>query len=354
MKENDHISLAACLVCTAIVALGAYLSLKYLLGYVLPFLVAWGAGALVRPAARELNRRTRIPIRACAFFMMLILLCVTVLLGALAVNVIIAEGQSILTHLLQNSERIAEYLGGVLDNITSALNSLPVIGNRISADPTIGASVGNSIVKIVTELVASLAGLISSIAAGIPDAFLGVLVSIVASFYFALDMDMINEFLLSHLPENVCERARRLAARTGRGLSKYLRASLILYVITFSQLLIGFLILGVDRALTLSALIAFVDMLPLLGTAAVLLPWGVLAILTGETALGIGLLILLSVMTVLRQIAEPKIVGKSLGVHPLLTLVAMYGGYALFGAVGMIAAPVALAVLAAGGQENGS
>lgn len=354
MKENDYISLAARLVCLAIVTLGAYLCLKYLFGYILPFLVAWGAGALVRPAARELNRRTRIPIRACAFFMMSLLLCTTVLLGALVVNVIISEGQSILVSLLQNSERIAEYLKNTLADISSSLDSLPIIGSIISISPDIGVSVGNSIVSIGAQMLTSLATLISGIAVGLPDAFLGVIVSIVASFYFALDMDTVNDFFLSHLPERVGNIARSLAARTGRGLARYLRASLILYAITFSQLLVGFLVLGIDRALTLSALIAFVDMLPLLGTAAVLLPWSVIAILTGETALGVGLLILLSAMTVIRQIAEPKIVGKSLGVHPLLTLGAMYGGYALFGALGMIVAPVALAVLAAGGEGKGS
>ncbi len=351
MKEKDYTDLAARLVCAAIVTLGAYLSLKYLFAYVLPFLAAWGAGALVRPAARELSRRIRVPVRACAFFMMLLLLCTTALLGALAVNVIIVEGESVLASLLQNSDRIAEYLKNTLAEIASSLNSLPIIGSIISIG---GTSVGNSIVSIGAQILASLAALISGFAAGLPDAFLGVIVSIVASFYFALDMDLINEFLLSHLPEKMGDTVMSLASRTGRGLARYLRAALILYVITFSQLLVGFLILGVDRPLTLSALIAFVDMLPLLGTAAVLLPWGVIAILTGETALGVGLLILLCVMTVLRQIAEPKIVGKSLGVHPLLTLAAMYGGYALFGALGMIVAPIALAVLVAGGEKEGS
>ena len=127
----------------------------------------------------------------------------------------------------------------------------------------------------------------------------------------------------------------------------------LLFLITFVELFVGFLILQVDYAFVLAILIAFVDFLPVLGTGAILAPWGIIALLTKNYFLGIGIIVLFVVMTVIRQIIEPKIVGKSLGVHPILTLIAIYLGYKLFGIVGMIFLPIAaLVFFSADGEEK--
>ena len=110
--------------------------------------------------------------------------------------------------------------------------------------------------------------------------------------------------------------------------------------LTFGELLIGFLILGVDYAFLLALIIAVLDMLPVLGVGTVLIPWALVALLQKNFYLGFGLVILYLVMLVLRQIAEPKLLGKSLGLHPLLTLFASYAGFRLFGFLGMLAGPV--------------
>ena len=103
--------------------------------------------------------------------------------------------------------------------------------------------------------------------------------------------------------------------------------------------------MGVDYALSLSLAVAAVDLLPVLGTGTVLIPWGIFSLLTKNFRLGFGLLILYALLTVVRQISEPRVLGQSLGIHPILTLVAIYGGLRLAGVWGMLLFPLALVII---------
>ena len=112
-------------------------------------------------------------------------------------------------------------------------------------------------------------------------------------------------------------------------------------LITFGELAVGFLLLRVDLALLLAALVALVDALPVFGTGTVLLPWAVLALLGGETGLALGLLALYAAVSFVRSLLEPKLVGGKVGLPPLAALLAMYVGFRAFGVAGMILSPLA-------------
>jgi predicted PurR-regulated permease PerM len=121
---------------------------------------------------------------------------------------------------------------------------------------------------------------------------------------------------------------------------KYIKAYGILLLLTFALLLIGFWILGVEYAFLLAFLIALADLLPVIGVGTILIPWGIIMLIQKEFYLGFGLLILFLAISLIRQVAEPKVLGKSLGLHPLLALFATYVGFTLFGLLGMILAPI--------------
>ena len=109
--------------------------------------------------------------------------------------------------------------------------------------------------------------------------------------------------------------------------------------LTFFELFIGFTVLGVKYSFLAALGVALVDILPIFGVGTVLVPWAILMFLTGDQFLGVGILALWAIISVVRQFAEPKIVGKSLGISPVLTLLATYAGLRLFGVPGMIGAP---------------
>ena len=125
--------------------------------------------------------------------------------------------------------------------------------------------------------------------------------------------------------------------------AKYVRAYILLLSLTFCELFIGFAILKVPYPLLLALLTALVDILPILGVGAILVPWGLFEILIFKDIFtGVGLLIIYVIVAIIRQITEPKVVAGSLGLHPLLTLAAMYIGLKVFGILGMILGPILL------------
>ena len=123
-------------------------------------------------------------------------------------------------------------------------------------------------------------------------------------------------------------------------LIKYLRSYLLLLFITFIEMLIGLFLLRAPYPLVMAIVIALLDLLPVIGVGFVLIPWSVWSFVIGRTPFGVGLLVLFAFHTILRQVIEPKIVGKNLGMHPLLTLIFIYVGYSVFGFVGIILVPV--------------
>ena len=142
------------------------------------------------------------------------------------------------------------------------------------------------------------------------------------------------------LPTRAYEVVLRLRDGSISAFSRYIRSYLILLLITFLEMMLGLFIVGAPYPLLMAGVIALLDLLPVVGVGVVLIPWGVWCFIGKNTALGIGLILLFVVHTVLRQMIEPRIVGKSLGVHPILTLVFIYTGYTLFGFVGILLVPL--------------
>ena len=114
----------------------------------------------------------------------------------------------------------------------------------------------------------------------------------------------------------------------------------LLTFITFLQLLIGFLIIGIDYSLLLAAIISIVDLLPILGTGTVLEPWAAICFILGDTVTAIGLIVLYAVITLFRQVAQPKIIGAGAGLSPLLSLISIFAGLKFMGFLGIIIFPI--------------
>ena len=125
----------------------------------------------------------------------------------------------------------------------------------------------------------------------------------------------------------------------------YIRSYAIIMSITFVELSIGLNIAGLEHPILIAALISIFDILPVLGTGGIMLPWVVISLLCGDYSLALTLLVIYLVITVIRNIIEPKIVGKQLGLHPIVTLVSMSVGLQLFGVIGLFGFPIILSLL---------
>ena len=142
------------------------------------------------------------------------------------------------------------------------------------------------------------------------------------------------------LPEQFRSKYLPAMKELKRSLLGWITAQLKLSAITAGLLILGFWALQIPHGPLWAVLTALVDALPVLGTGAVLLPWAFICLLQGKTVRAVGLLGVYAVVWLVRSVLEPKLIGKQLGLDPLLTLGSMYAGYRLFGLPGLILSPV--------------
>lgn len=172
-------------------------------------------------------------------------------------------------------------------------------------------------------------------------------------YYFSADDGRLWAGCTSLLPARLRQKLPGLRGSMSRFCKGYLRAYLILGLITFGEMFLGLSILGVPYTFLLALVIAVVDFLPVFGTGTVLIPWAVVALVTHDMRQGLGLLILYGVSVIVRQIAEPRLIGKSLGLHPMLSLTVMYAGLCLFGLPGMLISPLVAVLIKAAADHAG-
>ena len=238
--------------------------------------------------------------------------------------------------------------------VAPALNSLQdTLENWVMAlNPTLtdfvesaGNSLSSSLSSMVTAISTGALSAVTNVAGSVPSFLVKFIITIVASFFFVSDYYAITSFLARQLPQKARDMLFKVKEKGVDVIFKFGRAYAILLSITFVELLIGFSLLRVDYALLIALLTAIVDILPVLGTGTVLIPWAAAMLILGNFPLGIGLLILYAIITVVRQMLEPRVVGKQIGLYPLVTLVCMFVGTYLFGFVGLFGLPIIATVL---------
>ena len=322
----------------------AYLLFRYALPLLLPFLLAYAIAWIIRPASQRLAKHTHIPRGVLAVVLLLLVFG----LGGWGVWVgsvrLIAELGKLVERLLSE--------GGVLDALESLMLWAQSIGARFgffSAEEGSAQAFYGAITQMVGNLLSAVASRLPEVAASVfsslPSVLFFLIVSVVACFYFCTDDTATVRGIAKYLPCRWQQKLPRIKENLRDVLQKYLKAYGILLLLTFSLLLVGFWILGVESAFLLAFLIALTDLLPVIGVGTILVPWGIVMLLQKHFYIGFGLLVLYLVISLVRQVAEPRVLGKSLGIHPLLALLATYVGFALFGLLGMILAPVVALVI---------
>ncbi len=325
---------AAWLLCIAFALVLAWLFFRYIFGLLLPFLVGWALAFLVRPAAARVGRGTCIPNRVLR---LMFVLAAFLALGA-GVVLLGVRGVRELQRLLAALTSGGGALPPTLETLTARLRALG--GDRAVA------YLQEFISGAIRALTGVLPGLVGRLISGVPRIVLALAVTLISAVYFCLDLERINAAMLSLLPDSWKKRVTSLKNGILRMAGKYLRSYLILMAITFSLLLLGFLVIRVEYAVLLAFLISLVDLFPVLGVGTVLVPWSLFCFISGVPGRGVALLILWGVALIIRQLTEPRVLGGSLGVPPLLTLLAMYAGLHLMGVFGMLLLPALCVPLA--------
>ena len=339
-KKIDFPYWAAVAVCLcALLLLLRWFALP-LLAAALPFLLAATLALLLDPLAKRLARALHWKRAVCAVLLFLLAVGLVLFSGGFAVAVLIRQGRALLAGWLAD-------LGSPSSLLSNAIDALRLPAGEESAlfRAHLKTMLNDFANRLLGEIAGQFPGIAAKIAAGIPSAILFFVVTVFSGVFFSANGGQFGEQILDRLPKArraaFCKRRKQICVL----LQKYVRAYLVLFLITFVILLCGFWALGVRYAFLGALLVALVDLLPFFGVGTALIPWAIVELLCGQYYLGFGLLILCLAATVARQIAEPHLVGKTLGVHPLLSLAAAYAGWKLAGVPGLVAGPLLLPIL---------
>lgn len=310
--------------------------MKYILPVILPFLIAWAVALAVRSPAKRIAERIRVPER---IIRLALAIAVTAILFGV-VSLVLWQLIGALWGILSDIGK-GEGLYEILMQISSP--SLPIFGDGIP--PELAERISEAVRSMLSSTLASLAGAVTLWVSVVPRAFIFLIVTLISLVYFNLELERINALVRAVLPERaggLLSKIRHSIFEVGL---KYVKSYLLIMLITFGIMLVGFLIIGVSRAPLIALIVACLDILPIIGVGTVLVPWSIFEFAGGNHAVAVGLLVLFVVNEIIRQFSEPKIVGKSLDIHPLLTLVLLYVGYSLFGISGLILVPIITALL---------
>ncbi|MBH1940052.1 sporulation integral membrane protein YtvI [Mobilitalea sibirica] len=324
---------------TFILGLG-YIGIKYLLPLLMPFVIGIIIAVTFRRLIDLLEKKLHIKRSIVAILVLIIFYAIVSLLVSMI-------GVKIFTFLQDLFGRLPKLYD---KNIGPAFRR--AADNLILQYPGIEEYLKNFIVEInntifsfVSDASSSVIGMITGLAGQIPSILIKLIFTIVSSFFFTVDYYRITDFAIRQFKGERREMILRLKDNGIGTLGKFFRAYAAIISITFLELSIGFWILGIPSPFLFGALIAVIDVLPILGTGAVLLPWSVISFLMGNTKIGFGILILYIIITVVRQAIEPKIVGQQIGLHPVLTLVLMFVGVQLMGILGLLLLPIIATII---------
>ena len=328
----------------AVVILLVILCLKYVLPFLLPFVVAFLIAALLnRPImflAEKLNGKRVVPAILMTLLFYVAAAALFSLLG-LRVFMFVWETVRALPQLYRNTlepalETMFSSLAVYLDELDPAVVTA-LMDNMNSALGSLGSFVTNASVRIISY--------ISGVAAAVPGSFLNVIITIIVTFFLAIDYPKVTGFILRQLPEKADFYIGEVRDYVGGTLLKCLASYALILCITFLEISVGLTVLRVPNAILIALCIAVFDILPVLGTGGIMIPWGIISLIMGKWVLGLGLLALYLIITVIRNIIEPKIVGHQVGLHPVVTLLSMLAGLQLFGIIGLFGFPITLSLL---------
>lgn len=326
------------LLVTAAVFLALWFSLRFLLPLLLPFLFALFLALAAEPLVRVFARRCRMPrwlaagLGVCIALVLVIL--VTLMLGAL----LLKELGSLASIVPDLEETAQQGVGSLQTWLVGVANRTPESVRPILNQCVEGVFSGSS--QFLDRISLWFLGIASGFLKALPDSALGIGTWIIASFMISAKLPDLKQRAAALLPTRWKAHYLPIAKQLKSSLGGWLLAQLKLTGITACILCVGFLILQVPYGILWGLGISLVDALPILGTGMVLVPWSIVCFLQGDTLRAIGLLGIYIVAVLVRSVMEPKLVGKQLGLDPLITLVALYAGYQLWGLVGMISAPL--------------
>ena len=326
-----------------LILLGLYIALELSIFY-MPFLIAFIISLMIEPAIKKIMKKTHLTRRTSSII--IFVLVSVIIIGGLAwlLITLFSESSSLLQSLNDYFDKLYAQFQNLInyfnfDNIHLSDEILEVIQNSTGDFLTTASEWLRNILNNLINFVTS-----------IPSIAICIGITVIALYFICVDKIYILDQIEHHLPKLWVKKISIHLKDLIQTLGGYLKAEATLILVSFVISLIGLYILqivgfNVQYPLLMALFIGFVDALPILGSGTVMIPWAIICALNGDINLGIAIIILLIIMSVVRQVLEPKLVSKNIGVHPIFTLIAMYTGFKVIGIMGLLVGPIVLIIV---------
>ena len=330
----------------AIIVAIVYLIFRYLLNLLMPFVIAFLVAWVLRPLCKLYKRKLK-HARAASALTVATVGAFYLVIGGLALWAVISVVGDVVGYLSRLPELYTQ-------TIEPGLRELYVNAEELASrfDPSVVEVVNkvlpeviSSVSSAVTSFSVSAVTRLTNLATSVPSFLIGTVICVISTIFTAVSFDSIKVFLKANLPIRFTEVAGYVGASFKKIIMQYGISYLLIMLITFTEISIGLLIIGVKKALLIAAVIALFDIFPIVGAGLILLPWTIISFIQGNVLQGVGLGVLYVVVIILRQIIEPKIIGQQVGLPPLVTLACMFVGTSLFGGLGLFGLPIMMAII---------
>ncbi len=333
-----------------------YFFMKYAFWTVFPFIFAFIIAAVLQKPLKLLTKSKKAPKGLISAFLSLFVFGIIITALVLGGVRIVYSIKDLITYFTDRCSNLVEffevlktgYLGLEIAQILPA-----EVNNAITSgiDSVSEYFSSGDIFTALTENISKFISPIGSVISTVPSVVIGFVVSIVATCFMTSTFDDIKDFIIRQFSEENQYKVRRAKYILLSSVGKMIKAYIGIIFITTAEVFVGLSILKLigfldgSHIFIISFIIACIDIIPVLGTGTVMIPWSVYSFVTGNIGMGIGLLILYAVITVIRQFIEPKLVAGQVGISPVVTIIAMFIGIKIFGAVGIFILPLLVIII---------
>lgn len=320
-----------------------YIGFKVSIFYI-PFLIAFILSQLIEPVIRFCMKKLKMRRKVSAILIFIIVL--SIIIGLIAGGIITLVSEA--SNLLENINYYFEKIYNGTQNIISDFNFSKIqLSNELS---TILSNSTGDFINTASNWAKNILTSFLNAVTSLPKVGLCIVITILALYFMCTDKIYMLDQIEHHLPEEWVKKLTKHIKALTKKIGCYLKAQFILIIVSFIISLIGLYIFSaigmkVSYPLLTAIGIAVVDALPIFGSGTVMVPWAVISACNGDITLGISILVLWIIMSIVRQIIEPKIVSRQIGIHPIFTLIAMYTGFRFIGFLGMFVGPIVLIIL---------
>lgn len=320
-----------------------YLGYKFI-AFFMPFVIGWCIATIASPVVLWLEKRVKIVKKLGSAIMIIGVLAAVCFLLYFIFSRIGREIAYFIQDMPEMYEDLENGLGKIGDSLNGVFGMLPAAVQEgwhtmvNNLDETVGELMGK-----ISEPTFAAAG---NLAKRIPSILVSMIVTFVSAYFFIAEREEVIHWSKKVAPDALVTRMSMVVDNLKYAVGGYFKAQLKIMVVVYVILLIGFIILDVHFSFLLALLIAILDFLPFFGTGTALIPWAIYKFLMGDYKMVAGLLVLYGVSQLVRQLIQPKLVGDSMGMKPLVTLVLLYVGYKVGSVFGMIfAVPIGMIVM---------